>query len=228
MATDTITVPYRTAGGRWRGGRSRSTGPTTARSSARRAASGSSVALMQKPVEALSQSFLRTKARDYASFRQVADGAARQLVQQHGLRRRRRATSPTSTRSSSRGATTASTGPGRWTAAIPRPTGRGCTRWTRPRTCSTRRPAGSRTPTTGRTRRRARTAPTATRFPRYMDTAGENPRGDARDAGAGRGASDFTLETLHRGGVRHLSARVREPGPGAGGGVRRACPRPTR
>lgn len=32
-----------------------------------------SFALMQKPVEALSQSFLRTRARDYASFREIAD-----------------------------------------------------------------------------------------------------------------------------------------------------------
>ena len=53
--------------------------------------------------------YLRTKARDYAAFRKV-DGAAHQLVEQHDLRRRRRATSPTSTRNSSRSATTASTG----------------------------------------------------------------------------------------------------------------------
>jgi acyl-homoserine-lactone acylase len=38
-----------------------------------------SIALMQKPIDALTQSFLLTKARDYASFE--GHGAARQFVE---------------------------------------------------------------------------------------------------------------------------------------------------
>ena len=54
----------------------------------RRTASGSPMALMNSPIEALEQSWLRTKAHD---LRQLHEGrrAAGQLVQQHGLRRRR-------------------------------------------------------------------------------------------------------------------------------------------
>lgn len=73
VVTDTITVPYRTAGGEM----ARRTfevyrthhGPVV------RAVDGKwvAVALMQKPIEALSQSFLRTKTHDYASFRRVAE-----------------------------------------------------------------------------------------------------------------------------------------------------------
>ena len=45
------------------------------------------------------------------------------------------ATSPTSTATSFPGAIPASTGPSPWMAAIRRPSGRGCFRWTRRRTC---------------------------------------------------------------------------------------------
>ncbi|HVG43212.1 MAG TPA: penicillin acylase family protein, partial [Longimicrobium sp.] len=72
VATDTIAVPYRTAGGM-----ARRTfvvfrthhGPVV------REAEGKwvSVALMQRPIQALSQSFLRTRTRDYASFRRLGD-----------------------------------------------------------------------------------------------------------------------------------------------------------
>ena len=55
---------------------------------------------MDKPVEALSQSFLRTKARDLAEL-SASDGAPRQLVEQHDLSPTPTAISPTSTRSSS-------------------------------------------------------------------------------------------------------------------------------
>ena len=47
------------------------------------------IRLMQEPVKALTQSYTRTKARDYADVPQD-DGAAHQLVEQHDLRRRRR------------------------------------------------------------------------------------------------------------------------------------------
>ncbi len=73
VATDTVTVPFRTAGGAM----AQRTftvyrthhGPVVREEGGRWV----SVALMQRPVEALSQSFLRTKARDYASFRRVAE-----------------------------------------------------------------------------------------------------------------------------------------------------------
>ena len=42
--------------------------------------------MMDKPVEALQQSFLRTKATDLASFMRVAELKGEQL-QQHGVRR---------------------------------------------------------------------------------------------------------------------------------------------
>ncbi len=110
---------------------------------------------MEKPVEALSQSFLRTKARTLADVPQGRWSCT-------PTRRTTRSTptptgtSPTSTRSSCPGGTTGSTGPGRWTAAIPRPSGTACTASRTARTWWIRRTAGSRTPTTGPTRRRAR------------------------------------------------------------------------
>jgi acyl-homoserine-lactone acylase len=73
VITDTITVPYRTAGGEM----ARRTfeiyrthhGPVV------RAADGKwvTIALMQRPIEALSQSFLRTKTHDYASFLRLGE-----------------------------------------------------------------------------------------------------------------------------------------------------------
>ena len=58
---------------RWRSAASPSTARTTARSCARQDGKWISIALMNKPVEALSQSFLRTKASDYAGFLKVAE-----------------------------------------------------------------------------------------------------------------------------------------------------------
>jgi acyl-homoserine-lactone acylase len=73
VVTERITVPYRTAGG----GMARRTfevyrthhGPVV------READGKwvTVALMQRPIEALTQSFLRTKMHDYASFRRLGE-----------------------------------------------------------------------------------------------------------------------------------------------------------
>ena len=48
-----------------------------------------SVRLMQEPVKALTQSYTRTKATNYARLHED-DGAAHELVEQHDLRRRRR------------------------------------------------------------------------------------------------------------------------------------------
>ena len=69
----TITVPYRTAGGTME--RRAFTAYRTHHGPIVRAADGRwiSIALMQKPIEALSQSYLRTKAHDYRSFREVME-----------------------------------------------------------------------------------------------------------------------------------------------------------
>ncbi|HEY0778068.1 MAG TPA: penicillin acylase family protein, partial [Gemmatirosa sp.] len=71
VVTSTIAVPYRTSGGTL--ATRTFTVYRTHHGPIVRAAGGKwvSIALMQRPVEALSQSFLRTKARDYRAFRQV-------------------------------------------------------------------------------------------------------------------------------------------------------------
>ncbi|MDQ3556258.1 MAG: penicillin acylase family protein [Gemmatimonadota bacterium] len=73
ITTSTLTVPYRTVDG----GMARRTFTVyrTHRGPIVREADGKwvSVALMNRPVEALSQSYLRTKARDYRSFREVME-----------------------------------------------------------------------------------------------------------------------------------------------------------
>ena len=73
VTTWTITVPYRTADGGM--DRRAFTVYRTHHGPIVRALGGQwvSIALMQKPIEALSQSYLRTKAHDYASFRQVME-----------------------------------------------------------------------------------------------------------------------------------------------------------
>ncbi|MBA4158267.1 MAG: acylase [Gemmatimonadetes bacterium] len=73
LTTSTITVPYRTEDG----GMARKTFTVyrTHRGPIVREVDGKwvSIALMHRPVEALSQSFLRTKAHDYPSFREVME-----------------------------------------------------------------------------------------------------------------------------------------------------------
>ncbi len=72
VVTSTIEVPYRTPGGM---ARKTFTAYRTHHGPVVREKDGKwvSVALMNKPVEALSQSFLRTKARDLAAFRGVME-----------------------------------------------------------------------------------------------------------------------------------------------------------
>ncbi len=73
VTTSTVTVPYRTANG---GTAARSfTIYKTHHGPIIRAEGDKwiSIALMNKPIEALSQSYLRTKATDYASFVKVSD-----------------------------------------------------------------------------------------------------------------------------------------------------------
>ena len=98
------------------------------------------MALMNTPVAALQQSWLRTKARDLASYLEVAalkanssnntlfasdKGEIAYLHPQFIPIRDDRFDTPD-----------------RWTAATRPPTGRACTRSPRPRTCSTRPMAG--------------------------------------------------------------------------------------
>ncbi|CAN5892506.1 penicillin acylase family protein [soil metagenome] len=73
LATSTVTVPYRTANGAM--ATRTFTVYKTHRGPIIREAEGRwvSIALMNKPVEALSQSFLRTKARNYQEFREVSE-----------------------------------------------------------------------------------------------------------------------------------------------------------
>jgi acyl-homoserine-lactone acylase len=73
LVTDTITVPYRTEGDSMAARKfviyKSHHGPIVREQDGKWV----SMALMQKPVEALSQSYLRTKAHDYASYHKVAE-----------------------------------------------------------------------------------------------------------------------------------------------------------
>ena len=154
-----------------------------------------SVALMHKPVEALEQSYLRTKATDYAAFMKVEelranssnntifaddDGDIAYLHPQFIPRRDDRFdyTKPVD---GSRSA---------------RPTGRGCTSSTRRRTCSIRQPAGIMNTNDWPYSAAGPDSPKREDFPRYMDTAGENPRG-VHAAMLLQGRRDFTADSLN-------------------------------
>ena len=88
MTASKIVVPYKTATGM---AQKEFTVYRTHHGPIVREADGKwvSVRLMQEPLKALTQSYSRTKAKNYKAFREV-DGAAHQLVEQHDLRRRRR------------------------------------------------------------------------------------------------------------------------------------------
>ena len=77
IATETVTIPFRTAAGPRGGARTFTIyrtihGPVVARLPGPGAERWVSFAMMDRPVEALQQSFLRTKARSYAEFEKVA------------------------------------------------------------------------------------------------------------------------------------------------------------
>ena len=174
VTTKTITLSYRTADG----GQARRSFTTfaTHHGPIVRQADGKWIAfaLMNKPIEALQQSFLRTKARDYADYIEVADLKANSsnntlfadskgniaflLPQFMPIRDDR-----FNYRSPS-------------TAAIRRPTGKGCTASRASRTWSIRRTAGCTTRTTGPGRAAARTAPTP---PTIRATSTRAPRTSA-------------------------------------------------
>ena len=146
------------------------------------------VGLMNRPVEALSQSFLRTRARNLAEYRKAmdlnanssnntvyadADGHIGFFPPQFIPRRNDRFD---------------------WTRPVdgsdPAPIGAACTGWSPARTWWTRRTGGSRTPTTGPTRRRATTVPGAIGIPgtwtwSARSRAGRRPSGCSAAAGTG-------------------------------------------
>ena len=141
-----------------------------------------------------SQSFLRTKTARLAAFLKVARAArpTRRTTPSTPTQGRR---SPTCTRSSSRGATTGSTTRRPVDGSDPATDWKGCTPladapqvmnpangWVFNTNNWPYSAAGPRQP-------EARGD-----FPRYMDTAGENPRGVHAHAGADRAQRDFTLE----------------------------------
>jgi len=72
--------------------------------------------IMQEPVKALEQSYLRTKARDYKSYKQTMELSPTPRTTPCLLPRK--AISLISTVTTSRGETRASTGPNPWTGAI--------------------------------------------------------------------------------------------------------------
>ena len=140
-------------------------------------------AMMNKPVEALQQSFLRTKATDLAVVHAHL-GAEGEQLEQHRLRRRQGRNRRISRRSSCRGATIASTIPSRSTAAIRAPTGTGCTPISElPNTINPAERLGHSTATTGPTRRPGLIQPEARRISRPISTwpartiARSTPRG---------------------------------------------------
>ncbi len=118
---------------RWRARPSPPIAPITARSCAAADGKWVAFAMMYKPVEALEQSFLRTKAD---RLRQLPEGgrAEGQFLEQHPVRRRqgRGGLSAPAVHPSS--ATTASTTPSRSTGPTRPPTGRACTPCPRRRT----------------------------------------------------------------------------------------------
>ena len=189
-----ITVPYKTGAGM---AQKEFTVYRTHHGPVVREADGKwvSVRLMQEPLKALTQSYTRTKAKNYQAFRDTME-LPHQLVEQHDLRRRRRRPSRTSTRTSSRSAIRSSTGPSRWTAAIRRPNGTACSRSTKRPACSTRRAAGSTTPTTGRGRRPGPSSPKKTDFPAYVERGEREPARRPCDPRAARRRRTFTLDSL--------------------------------
>ena len=73
MMTAQITVPYRRGSGHGREEVHRLPHASRPDHSRGQTASGSASRLMQEPVKALKQSYMRTKAKDYKSFRQTME-----------------------------------------------------------------------------------------------------------------------------------------------------------
>ena len=104
------------------------------------------MAIMNKPIEALEQSFGRTKAKNFAEYMKVAALGANSS--NDTLYADDKGNMPCCFRNSCRTATTASITPSRWMGPIPPPTGRARRRWTIFRMWSIRPRAGCSTATT--------------------------------------------------------------------------------
>ena len=170
---------------------------------------------MEKPVEALSQSYLRTKARTLAAYRKVmelhanssnntvyadADGHIAYFHPQFVPKRDDRFD---------------------WTRPVDGSDP--ATEWhgvhgdrRQPARRGSRPTAGSRTPTTGRTRPPESTVPSEKDFPAYMDDAGESPRG-LHAIRVLEGQKDFTPERLRTRRSTVISRLSRGSCPAVGG-----------
>ena len=149
----------------------------TARSSARDGDAGSPFALMNRPVEALQQSFLRTKASDLQSFI-AGRAAAGQFAPTTRSSPTTRARSPICIRSSCRAATTASTIRKPVDGSDPATDWAALHSLTELAQCASSRPtAGSTTPMTGPGRPPAPYSPQAGATSPVYGQSGENPRG---------------------------------------------------
>ena len=192
LVAERIAVPYRTAAGP---ATRTFTVYRTHHGPIVRAAEGKwiSIRLMQKPVEALSQSYLRTKARSLAAYEKVmalhanssnntvyadADGHIAYFHPQFVPRRDDRFDWT-----------------GRWTAAIRRPSGTGCTASRIARTSIDPPNGWIQNTNDWPYSAAAQYSPRPERFPRYMDNAGESPRG-LHAIRVLEGRKDFTPERL--------------------------------
>ena len=176
MTATKVVVPYKTATGM---AQKEFTVYRTHHGPVIRKADGKWVAIriMQEPVKALTQSYSRTKAKNYKEFR-ADDGPAHQLVEQHDLRRRRRRHRllPRQLHSEARHAVRLDEA-GRRQRSRHGVEGTAC-RSKRARICSIRRAAGCTTSTTGRGPRPARAARRRRTIRRTSRTA-RNRRADS-------------------------------------------------
>ena len=188
VTTKPITLSYRTADGE-QAQRTFTTyathhGPIVRETGGRWVAS----ALMNKPIEALQQSFLRTKARDYARLHQGGRPQGQQL-ERHALRglEGQHRLPPAAVHADPRRSLRLSNSPS--TAAIRRPTGKGCTASRACRTWSIRRTAGCTTRTTGPGRAAAGTAPTPPTIRATSTRAARTSAGRMRSGSCPRGTT---------------------------------------
>ena len=164
------------------------------------------IKLLQDPVPALEQSYLRTKTTDYAVVPQDA-GHAHRHVQQHGVRRRGRHDRLLSRKFHSEARSQHSISRTRSMAAIRPPNGRGLMpSRTRSRCCNPSNGWLFRTPITGPSRRRATQSPKRENYPRlHVDQGRESARHSRR--GGLENIHDVTLDSLIAAGYDgHLTA----------------------
>ena len=167
----------------------------TARSSATENGRWIAFAMMDRPVAGAAAELPSHQGDGPCGLSQRRAASGQQL-EQHHLRRRRRARSPISIRSSCRGAATGSTIPSPSTAATPRPIGAALHDVANCRTSSVRRTAGSRTPTTGPIVRPGAFSAKPEQYPQiHGHVRRESSRG-SRAASCSRSSKGWTLERL--------------------------------